>query len=102
MKRKLFISIGFSIMLLIGGIFFIKYNFNTTKVEQRNFCVVKFQGIEYKWELLFDKQTPISNALHSLGILEVKNIYEIVSGKPKQISINDKITHDSTFKITLR
>ncbi len=40
--------------------------------------------------------------LNLLGIAEVDKIYEIVAKTQKEININDKITHDASYKIQMK
>lgn len=102
MKKKLILLAMFVVMLAIGSGFLIKQSITSTKVAEREFCVVKIQGIDYPFELTFRKGTSVSKMLEELHIVEVNKIYEVVSKVQKEISSNDKITHDTTYKVQMK
>lgn len=79
-----------------------KNNSSVTPVPQRNYVVVKFQGLDYPFNLTFAKDTKINEALNSVGVLDVLKIYEVKNRKSTEVSLDDKITHDSVFKVQLR
>lgn len=89
-------------MVGIGAFFLLKKNSSQTKVETRSYCVVKFEGIPYSFPLTFEKNIKISDMLKEIGILEVEKIYEVSGRSSHEISVNSKLTTDSTFKVRLK
>lgn len=80
----------------------LKHNSSTTTIQQRNYVVVKFQDIEYPFDLTFNKGTKIYDALGAVGIVDVVKIYEVENRQSKEVKLDDEINHDSTFKVQLR
>ena len=82
--KKIILIIIFCIFSLTGGVIFIKQNFSSTRIENRNFIVIKGYGENlYPYRLTFPKGTTA---------LEIITFLEDDYKKPKKIFIK-KSTH---------
>lgn len=102
MKRKLIMASVFLVILIIGSILFTRFNFSSNEIPQREYAVVKFKSISYPFELTYKKGTKLFDALKSIGIVDVVKMYEIENKKLKEVTLNDKITHDASYKVQVR
>lgn len=98
--RKIVISIGFSIFLLVGGFFLINNKYGNEIVDKRDFVVVKVKGKGYyPFSLTVDKGTTIANIVRRFMTKDssLPIIYKTTKGKV--LRADAQVFQDTVIKV---
>lgn len=99
--KKILISIFASLIVLIGGVVFISKNFDTNKVPERDFIVIKGYGKE-----LYSSEYPFAKGTQYIDIIKIMSgstqqpikIYSRSGHSWKEVKPHAKAYYDTTVK----